>query len=166
MRKIKKFPENFNWFVKKRIPIKAVQITKKSQVKTLEGTMVGKRGDWLLEGINGELYFCDNDIFNKSYEKYVKDVKKSETLYIKHKEFLQWYFGDNIENYHPAIEILKSRGVISLNSLIKKSFYIPLSLIINTEIIPNKYIEEGPNNEGKIINQPTNNYNLEIVIKK
>lgn len=37
-------------------------------VKTMEGTMRGKIGDYLMRGINGELYVCDKEIFNKTYE--------------------------------------------------------------------------------------------------
>lgn len=37
-------------------------------VQTLEGTMQGFVGDWLIRGVNGELYPCKNDIFQKCYE--------------------------------------------------------------------------------------------------
>jgi hypothetical protein len=40
---------------------------KRFHVITKEGTMEGQVGDWLLEGIEGELYPCDNSIFEKSY---------------------------------------------------------------------------------------------------
>jgi len=54
--------------VKKPIPVNCVQIHEDFQVKTLEGTMQGKPGDWLMEGIQGELYACDDAIFKKTYE--------------------------------------------------------------------------------------------------
>ena len=38
------------------------------QVKTLEGTMEGNVGDWLIRGIAGEFYFCKPDIFEATYE--------------------------------------------------------------------------------------------------
>ena len=35
---------------------------------TLEGTMTADRGDYIIQGINGELYPCKPDIFHKTYE--------------------------------------------------------------------------------------------------
>ena len=37
-------------------------------IKTLEGTMLGKPGDWIICGVNGEFYPCDPDVFDKTYE--------------------------------------------------------------------------------------------------
>jgi len=38
------------------------------KVDTLEGTMKGKPGDYLVQGINGEQYPCDKEIFEKTYD--------------------------------------------------------------------------------------------------
>lgn len=38
------------------------------QIKTLEGTMIAHPGDWIIQGINGELYPCKHDIFKVTYE--------------------------------------------------------------------------------------------------
>lgn len=38
------------------------------KIRTLEGEMLGDLGDWLIIGINGELYPCKHDIFINSYE--------------------------------------------------------------------------------------------------
>lgn len=38
-------------------------------VQTLEGNMRGGADDWLIQGINGELYPCANEIFLKTYER-------------------------------------------------------------------------------------------------
>ncbi len=38
-------------------------------IKTLEGYMYLRRGDWIIKGIKGELYPCKNDIFKATYEK-------------------------------------------------------------------------------------------------
>ena len=38
-------------------------------IKTLEGRMTANIGDWIIEGINGEIYPCKNYIFEKTYEK-------------------------------------------------------------------------------------------------
>lgn len=37
-------------------------------IPTLEGTMRFNRGDMLLTGVNGEIYPCRKDIFEKTYE--------------------------------------------------------------------------------------------------
>lgn len=58
----------FKTAVKKPIPIQCSQIMEPFEVETLEGVMKGKAGDWLMVGVTGELYVCDNDIFKKSYQ--------------------------------------------------------------------------------------------------
>ncbi|OGM02631.1 hypothetical protein A3K72_01905 [Candidatus Woesearchaeota archaeon RBG_13_36_6] len=37
-------------------------------IPTLEGEMTANLGDWIIQGIKGELYPCKPDIFDKSYE--------------------------------------------------------------------------------------------------
>lgn len=37
-------------------------------VSTLEGSMTGRKGDWLIKGVQGELYPCKPDIFSATYE--------------------------------------------------------------------------------------------------
>ena len=43
-------------------------IGKALSIKTLEGTMTASLGDWVIRGVNGELYPCKPDIFEKTYE--------------------------------------------------------------------------------------------------
>ncbi len=38
-------------------------------IRTLEGQMRGDFGDFIIQGINGEIYPCKPDIFEKTYEK-------------------------------------------------------------------------------------------------
>lgn len=38
------------------------------EIKTLEGTMVACAGDYIIRGVNGEIYPCKADIFHKTYE--------------------------------------------------------------------------------------------------
>ncbi len=38
------------------------------EIKTLEGTMVARTGDYIIRGVNGEIYPCKPDIFEKTYE--------------------------------------------------------------------------------------------------
>lgn len=58
---------DFQEYWKKPIPIKAKQMQKAFEVKTLEGTMKGKAGDFLAIGVNGEQYPIDKEIFEKTY---------------------------------------------------------------------------------------------------
>lgn len=37
-------------------------------IPTLEGTMLGVEGDWIIKGVQGELYPCKPDIFEATYE--------------------------------------------------------------------------------------------------
>ena len=38
-------------------------------IHTLEGDMKASRNDYIIKGINGEIYPCKPDIFEKTYEK-------------------------------------------------------------------------------------------------
>lgn len=38
------------------------------EIKTLEGTMVAKAGDYIVKGVKGEIYPCKADIFEQTYE--------------------------------------------------------------------------------------------------
>ena len=37
-------------------------------IRTLEGTMQARIGDWIIRGVKGEIYPCKPDIFEKTYE--------------------------------------------------------------------------------------------------
>ncbi len=39
------------------------------KIYTLEGVMTAISGDWIIQGIDGELYPCKPDIFEKTYDK-------------------------------------------------------------------------------------------------
>lgn len=55
-------------YVKRPIPIMARQIDETFWVTTLEGDMQAREGDYLISGIRGELYSCDRDVFEASYD--------------------------------------------------------------------------------------------------
>ena len=38
-------------------------------IETLEGTMRGNVGDYIIKGLKGELYPCKPDVFKKKYER-------------------------------------------------------------------------------------------------
>ena len=55
--------------VKRPIVVHAKRIDEEFRVNTLEGNYKqGKPGDYLMRGIDGELYICDGPIFEKTYD--------------------------------------------------------------------------------------------------
>lgn len=42
---------------------------KSIEIETLEGVMKASIGDYIIKGVNGELYPCKPDIFKKTYDK-------------------------------------------------------------------------------------------------
>ncbi|MCJ7816346.1 MAG: hypothetical protein MUP55_00680 [Candidatus Aenigmarchaeota archaeon] len=53
---------------KKPVRVHALELTEPVHVKSKEGLVTGKKGDFLMRGIEGELYICDARIFQKTYE--------------------------------------------------------------------------------------------------
>lgn len=82
MPKFKKKPvviEAVNWDGKKleSVPVwladafkdeKLIRLGDTVNITTLEGTMTASPGDWIIQGVNGEIYPCKPDIFEKTYE--------------------------------------------------------------------------------------------------
>ena len=55
--------------MKKPLPVKATQMNVEFRVKTMEGDYkLGKPGDYLMCGVDGELYIIDQAIFNETYD--------------------------------------------------------------------------------------------------
>lgn len=42
--------------------------TNQVEIETLEGTMTANKGDWIIQGVAGELYPCKPAIFKATYE--------------------------------------------------------------------------------------------------
>jgi hypothetical protein len=60
---------NMGECMKKPIVVHAKRIDEEFRVNTLEGNYKqGKPGDYLMRGIDGELYICDKAIFEKTYD--------------------------------------------------------------------------------------------------
>lgn len=53
---------------KKPITVGCVRIQTPFVVETMEGTMKGKAGDYLMKGVDGELYAIDYEVFHKTYD--------------------------------------------------------------------------------------------------
>ena len=55
-------------------------------INTLEGTMRADKGDYIILGVNGEVYPCKPDIFEKTYEEIDENDTKCEHVIGVHPE--------------------------------------------------------------------------------
>lgn len=65
---------DFHCYRKRPVVVEAAQITEPMEVDTLEGTMRGNVGDWLIIGVEGERYFCKDTVFQRTYEAVEREV--------------------------------------------------------------------------------------------
>jgi hypothetical protein len=56
------------WLMKVDPEQKCLYVGDTLQIRTLEGTMTADIGDWIIQGVKGELYPCKPDIFEQIYE--------------------------------------------------------------------------------------------------
>lgn len=56
-----------DWFMDKVTSNEIITQPFSCTIKTLEGTMTAQAGDWIIKGVNGEIYPCKSDIFEKTY---------------------------------------------------------------------------------------------------
>ena len=60
---------NMRECVKRPMIVHAIQVNEEFRVNSLEGDYArGKAGDYLMQGIKGEMYICDKEIFEGSYD--------------------------------------------------------------------------------------------------
>ena len=85
-------------YVKRPIVIDAVQLAEETVIHTLEGDIKGGVGDWLITGVNGELYPCKDDILQKTYRKQ-SEVESAVN-------------GDTSDGYHTFNELYHHRAVL------------------------------------------------------
>ena len=64
--------ETAKWLLSQLKSGKIDKACNKLYIKTLEGIMVAKIGDYIIKGVNGEFYPCKPDIFEKTYDKVVE----------------------------------------------------------------------------------------------
>ena len=97
-----------------------VRFGDKVQVRTLEGVMTASPGDYIIKGVDGELYPCKPDIFEKTYEK-VGEGKESENL-----------------NFGEVIEILKQGGLVRRKGWNGKGLFVikQVPAHIESDVIP------------------------------
>jgi len=58
----------FKKYRKKPVVIEAKQMKRNFVVQTIEGTMKGQAGDYLIIGVRGERYPCAKEIFEETYD--------------------------------------------------------------------------------------------------
>ena len=61
------------WFVNSHTRVELQKENMVIEIDTLEGTMKCYGDDYIIKGIDGELYPCRRDIFLKTYEKFEED---------------------------------------------------------------------------------------------
>lgn len=54
---------------KRPVVIQARRMRGSFTVQTMEGPLTGKAGDWLITGVSGEQYPCDDAIFRRTYDR-------------------------------------------------------------------------------------------------
>lgn len=84
------------------------------QVKTLEGVMTASPNDFLIRGINGEIYPCKPDIFEKTYNPSYKESDMDlsvKTTYINSmiKSLLNGETNNISDGYHTFSELYEHR---------------------------------------------------------
>jgi len=58
-----------DWAIENYEKGKIIFISTHVEIITDEGVMRGERDDYLIRGVNGEIYPCKPDVFEKTYEK-------------------------------------------------------------------------------------------------
>ncbi|TPR19976.1 hypothetical protein DY138_00635 [Apilactobacillus timberlakei] len=54
--------------VKKPIPVEVEKVIEDKDIKTLEGILHATKGNYIIHGVNGEIYPIRADIFKKTYD--------------------------------------------------------------------------------------------------
>lgn len=55
-------------FRKRPVEVEAERLEERVEIDTREGTVVGEPGDWLITGVEGEVYPCSDSVFRETYE--------------------------------------------------------------------------------------------------
>ena len=77
-----KFDVTLKQYRKRPVVVFAAQMDEEFEVETLEGTMRGQAGDYLICGVKGEHYPCRKDIFEATYDPAkLESSKHSDPIY-------------------------------------------------------------------------------------
>lgn len=76
------------------------------EVETLEGTMTADLGDWIIRGVQGELYPCKPDIFAATYEPADAADPKADVIRDAQKILASYLPPDGISQHQAIGELL------------------------------------------------------------
>ncbi len=74
------FTVRLSQYRKKPLLVFASQMDDEFEVETMEGTMRGKPGDWLICGVKGEYYPCSDEVFQATYEPVGDDKRRLKAV--------------------------------------------------------------------------------------
>ena len=60
------------------------------EIKTLEGTMIANAGDYIIQGVHGEIYPCKADIFQKTYTEDKPNTNADRIRSMSDEELAAW----------------------------------------------------------------------------
>lgn len=77
--------------IKKPIEVEVEILKEDTIIHTIEGDMLGKKGDYLITGVEGEKYPCKKEIFEKTYkiieeEKSIKEITNNFAFWNQEQE--------------------------------------------------------------------------------
>lgn len=77
--------------IKKPIEVEVDILKEDTIIHTIEGDMLGKKGDYLITGVEGEKYPCKKEIFEKTYkiieeEKSIKEITNNFAFWNQEQE--------------------------------------------------------------------------------
>lgn len=104
--------------MKKPIQLRAVEIPHRIKIETREGALYGEKGDFLLEGIDFEVYPIGRDIFYRTYDilenDFYPDPKKLQELRKKPDE-------ERLEKHKENVErVVNDKEEVVLAQIVKK----------------------------------------------
>lgn len=76
------------------------------EIKTLEGTMIANAGDYIIQGVHGEIYSCKADIFQKTYTEENPKTNADCIRAMSDEEFADWIAKTQIDNVATVLEIV------------------------------------------------------------
>ena len=77
------------------------------EIKTLEGTMIAKTGDYIIRGVKGEIYPCKADIFEQTYEPSGNVNKEIPKDFFSKEDVLKMTRTEVRENYAKIIKSME-----------------------------------------------------------
>ena len=74
------------------------------EIKTPEGTMIASTGDYIIQGVHGEIYPCKADIFQKTYTEDKPKTNADRIRSMNDEELCNWLFQRDCTNIAAFLE--------------------------------------------------------------